>query len=241
MIDRLKRYFVVQDYDTLRVLSDPIRMQILGILIGHEKTGKQIADQMKISGSRSHYHLKELEQKNVVKIVRTEEKNGILQKFYRAVAFDYVIDEELLPVIYSKPVLFQDVLVTQLHMAISRIHNTPSEAFPLIGDADDGSYPFGLSSPFICGAYEFKIARDAARKWIEKYRALLSELEAIDLACRQQAQEDSSEDAHEVFFLQNIGFMTSQEYFVSADEDLPPDYQWAGRGIVRRTNRDRTQ
>ncbi len=227
----MKRYFIVKDHDTLRVLSDPTRMQILGMLISHEKTGKQIAEHMKISASRAHYHLKELERKNLVKVVRTDEKNGILQKFYRAVAFDYVIDEELLPVIYAKPLLFQDVLVTQLHMAIGRVRESPPSSFPFIVEESCSLQP---DAPFISGAYEFKVSREAVQTWIEKYRELLAELEEIDRKCRQQIKEDPSQDAQEVFFLQNVGFMTPREYFVSTDEALPPDYQWAGRGLVRR-------
>ncbi|PSR25449.1 MAG: transcriptional regulator [Sulfobacillus benefaciens] len=231
MTDSLQRYYVVQDHDTLRVLSDPIRMQILGLLISHERTGKQIANHMKMSASKVHYHLKELEHKNLVRVVRTEEKNGILQKFYRAVAFDYVIDEGLLPVIYSKPVLFQDVLITQLHMAIGRVRETPPAAFPLIaGD----SVSFESEAPLVSGAYEFKVERDVVRKWIKKYQALLSELEEMDRECRQRIRENPTQHPQEVFFLQNVGFMTPREYFVSADDDLPPGYQWAGRGLVRR-------
>ena len=60
MTDSLQRYYVVQDHDTLRVLSDPIRMQILGLLISHERTGKQIANHMKMSASKVHYQMPQL-------------------------------------------------------------------------------------------------------------------------------------------------------------------------------------
>ncbi|WP_236841093.1 helix-turn-helix domain-containing protein [Brevibacillus formosus] len=49
------------------------------MLVKEEYTGKQLAT---LSPSKVHYHLKELESHGFVEVVRTEEKNGIVQKFY---------------------------------------------------------------------------------------------------------------------------------------------------------------
>ncbi|WP_051351016.1 ArsR/SmtB family transcription factor [Sulfobacillus thermosulfidooxidans] len=227
----MKHYFVIQDYDTLRILSDPLRMQILGYLIAHEYTGKQIADLMTMAPSKIHYHLKELEDKGLVTVVRTQEKNGIVQKFYRAVAFDYVIDEKLLPIIHSQPTLLQDVLITQLHMVIGRIRETPAGSFPNIAEHVEGA---SLEPPFMGDAYEFKVDRKDLQQWLVKYRSLLKELEELDQSFREAIDRDQRKDPGEIFFLQNVGFVTPTQYFVSEDHELPPGYQWAGRGLVRR-------
>lgn len=223
----MKRYFVITDYDTLRVLNDPLRMQLLGLLIAQEATGKQLADLLHLSPSRVHYHLKELQQRNIVEIVRTQEKNGIVQKFFRAVAFDYLVDEALLPSLQMEPGLAQDVLVTQLQMAIARIYATPEASFPLFGS--DSDKPFLLS-----GAYEFKVAREDLRDWLQRYRKLLSELVTMETEFKRKMAEGLEDDPGHVFFLQNLGFITPQEYFVSTDQELPDGYRWVNRGIVRK-------
>jgi DNA-binding transcriptional ArsR family regulator len=228
----MKRYFVIADYDTLRILNDPLRMQLLGLLIAQEATGKQLADLLHLSPSRVHYHLKELQQRNVVEIVRTQEKNGIVQKFFRAVAFDYLVDEALLPTLQMEPGLAQDILVTQLQMAIARIYATPDTSFPLFS-ADSG----GL--PLLSGSYEFKVGGDELRNWLQRYRQLLTELQTIETEFKKKVAEGLVDDPGHVFFLQNLGFLTPQEYFVSADQDLPDGYRWVNRGIVRKVASER--
>jgi predicted transcriptional regulator len=127
----MRHYCVIADYDTLRVINDPLRMNLLGGLISRAETGKQIADRLGLSASRIHYHLKELEQYGLIEVQHTEEKNGIMQKFYRAIAYDFLIDEELLPIVHNRGTLFQDSVITQLQMTIARVHQTPASDLPI--------------------------------------------------------------------------------------------------------------
>lgn len=221
----MRRYFVIRDHETLRVVNDPLRMQLLGGLITREETGKQIADRLGLSPSRVHYHLKELEHNGLIAVQRTEEKNGIVQKFYRAVAYDFLIDEELLPIVHAHPTLYQDVLVTQMQMAIARIHATPASAFPVLAQSECSGLP-------LSGAFEFKVNPHALKEWILRYHDLIAELQTMEEA---QAQQDGNREPGQVFFLQTLGFMTPEKYFVSDNDEIPAGYQWVSRGIVRRS------
>ncbi|MED4940771.1 helix-turn-helix domain-containing protein [Heyndrickxia coagulans] len=78
--------FYVENLDQLKALSDPFKVKILWEIDEVSKTGKMLADQLHLSPSKVRYHLTELEKVGLVKIDRTEEKNGIVQKFYRSVA-----------------------------------------------------------------------------------------------------------------------------------------------------------
>src|SRR5690625_7837809 len=60
-------------------------------------TGQHLSEILSIPSGKIHYHLKELEKNGLVQIVKTEEKNGIVQKFYQAVAAVFQISEKLLP------------------------------------------------------------------------------------------------------------------------------------------------
>lgn len=224
----MRRYFVISNHETLRAVNDPLRMQLLGGLISREETGKQIADRLGLSPSRVHYHLKELEHNGLIEVQRTEEKNGIVQKFYRAVAYDFLIDEELLPIVHAHPTLYQDVLVTQMQMAIARIHQTPASSFPVFAPPEG-------SGLFLSGVFEFKVEPDALRGWILRYHDLIAELQTME---DSQAQQDENREPGQVFFLQTLGFMTPEKYFVSDNDEIPAGYQWVSRGIVRRSPPD---
>ncbi|MFY0761871.1 helix-turn-helix domain-containing protein [Metabacillus dongyingensis] len=82
----LNKSFKVESLEQLKALSDPMRIKILWKMVEKAKTGKMIADELQIAAPKIHYHLKELEKIGLVIIERTEEKNGIVQKFYRPIA-----------------------------------------------------------------------------------------------------------------------------------------------------------
>ncbi len=225
----MKHYCVIAEYETLRVVNDPLRMNLLGGLIARAETGKQIADRLGLPASRVHYHLKELEHNGLIEVERTEEKNGIMQKFYRAVAYDYLIDEDLLPIIHSTPTLFQDTVVTQLQMTMARVRQAPPSSFPLL-DRREGAVPF------VFGTYEFTLGREELSQWIEKFQTLVAELEHMERAAEAAQSEEGGDPM--VFFFQPLGFMSPDKYLVADDDDFPADYQWVSRGIVRRRQPD---
>ncbi len=82
--------------EQLKALSDPLRMAILARLMEQPYTGQQLARILEVPRSKVHYHLGEMEKNGIVEVVRREEKQGIMQKFYRAVARSIVPSSELL-------------------------------------------------------------------------------------------------------------------------------------------------
>jgi len=72
--------------DELRALSDPLRVMLLRLLREREHTVKELCDLLGESSTRLYYHVGELERVGLVRLVRTEAKSGIVQKYYRSVA-----------------------------------------------------------------------------------------------------------------------------------------------------------
>lgn len=93
----MKNNLIIDDFNQLRALSDPLRAEMMMHLVMRAYTGQQLSEILSIPRGKIHYHLKELEKNGLVQIVKTEEKNGIVQKFYQAVAADFQISEKLLP------------------------------------------------------------------------------------------------------------------------------------------------
>jgi len=88
--------FYVNDLDTLRVLTDPFRLQILGILSPEPQTINQVADKLGLSSSRLYYHFNLLEEHGLVKVVETRTVNNIIEKVFWISAEDIDIHKDLL-------------------------------------------------------------------------------------------------------------------------------------------------
>ena len=87
--------YVLSNYEKAKAICDPLRIKLLKLLIHQELTAKQLASRVHQSSSKIHYHVKELEKQGLIQLVHTVEKGGILEKYYRAVANNYYIDQSL--------------------------------------------------------------------------------------------------------------------------------------------------
>ncbi len=87
---------VIRDLETLRVLSDPLRMQIVTLLRERPRPVKEVAQALGLPPSRLYYHFKLLEQHGLIRVVHTRLVSGIVEKHYRAVAYAFDVDRTLL-------------------------------------------------------------------------------------------------------------------------------------------------
>lgn len=88
--------FSIEDLDTLRMITDPLRFQIMEILDREPLSVNQVADKMGLSASRLYYHFKLLEEHGLIQVVDTRRINNIIEKFYWLTAEDIDINKELL-------------------------------------------------------------------------------------------------------------------------------------------------
>jgi aminopeptidase len=91
----MKDISVLSDLEKVKAICDPLRIKLLKLLIKQDLTAKQLASSVHQSSSKIHYHVKELEKYGLIQLVYTAEKGGILEKYYRAVANNYFIDQSL--------------------------------------------------------------------------------------------------------------------------------------------------
>ena len=70
----------------LRSLADPLRLLLFRLLRERERTVKELCDILGESSTRLYYHVAELERVGLVRLVRTEARSGIVQKYYRSIA-----------------------------------------------------------------------------------------------------------------------------------------------------------
>ena len=91
-----KDVLIIEDLEALKVISDPLRAQIIEILIFQPATVKQIADKLGLAPSKLYYHVNMLEKSGFIVVVETRMVANMQEKYYRAVANSCQIDESLL-------------------------------------------------------------------------------------------------------------------------------------------------
>jgi len=87
--------FMVNDLETLRVLSDPLRLQILEALDNEPQTANQVAKKLGLPVSRLYYHLNQLESIDLIEVVETRIVNNMIEKLYWLTAEEIDIDKNL--------------------------------------------------------------------------------------------------------------------------------------------------
>lgn len=87
--------YTINDLETLKVLADPLRLQIVELCTQAPRTVKQVAAVLNMPPTKLYYHIKQLEERSLVKVVDTRIVSGIVEKQYQAAAYNYRVDREL--------------------------------------------------------------------------------------------------------------------------------------------------
>lgn len=86
----------IQDRETLKVMLDPLRGQILEVLIGTPHTIRQVAAKLGLSSSKLYYHFNLLEKHGLIQVVETRQVGNLVEKHYQAVASSFELTPGLL-------------------------------------------------------------------------------------------------------------------------------------------------
>jgi DNA-binding transcriptional ArsR family regulator len=96
LTDAIAGEAVVPNLETLRVLSDGRRHEILTALIREPLTVRALAEQLRLPRTRLYYHLELLERHGLVRVVQTRMVSGALERTYRAAARTFRVDRSAL-------------------------------------------------------------------------------------------------------------------------------------------------
>src|SRR5690349_18190330 len=76
----------VSDLDAVRALTDPVKMKILEAVGPEPRTVKQLAASLKMVPNNLYYHINQLENLKLIRVVNTRVVSGIIEKQYAAAA-----------------------------------------------------------------------------------------------------------------------------------------------------------
>lgn len=88
--------FWIRDLDTLKVMTDPLRIQIMELLDPAPQTVNFVADKLGLASSRLYYHFNLLEKHGLIRVVNTRTVNNIIEKLYWVTAQDIEIQKDLM-------------------------------------------------------------------------------------------------------------------------------------------------
>jgi DNA-binding transcriptional ArsR family regulator len=88
--------YAFENIEQLRAMADELRIRIVDQLLLHPMTVTQVGEALGIPANKIHYHMRELERLGLVILVETREKSGILEKYYRPVAKNFNVPDDLL-------------------------------------------------------------------------------------------------------------------------------------------------
>lgn len=88
--------FIINDLETLKVVSDPLRLQLLQLLAQQPRTVKELAADLDVPPTKLYYHINLMEKHQLIRVVETRIVSGIVEKQYLRTAFHYRIQRGLL-------------------------------------------------------------------------------------------------------------------------------------------------
>jgi DNA-binding transcriptional ArsR family regulator len=92
----MEEIYLIKDFETLKVIADPIRNQILEILLNKPQNVKEVADKLGLAPSKLYYHFNMLEKFGFLEVVETRQVSNLIEKYYQATATYLSIDPNLL-------------------------------------------------------------------------------------------------------------------------------------------------
>jgi DNA-binding transcriptional ArsR family regulator len=89
MTDSPQGEYLISDFETLKVVADPLRAQIFELLVQDTHTVAQAAEKLGLGASKLYYHFGLLEKVGLIKVVGTRQVRNMVEKDYRA-AYDTI-------------------------------------------------------------------------------------------------------------------------------------------------------
>lgn len=108
--------FEVDDAETLEMLADPVRMEMIERLFDPASV-TELAEAMSVPRTRLYHHVRLLEAAGMIRVVETRRRGAIPEKIYRATAKTYKPSEKFLA--ESPPGQFAAAVVDPL-LALTR-------------------------------------------------------------------------------------------------------------------------
>lgn len=203
----MKAMLTLTTHEQLKALSDPLRSQMMMRLIERPYTGQQLAETLHLSRAKVHYHLKELAKNELITIVRTEEKNGIVQKFYQSVASGFVPAPALLPHKEEISEATRNLALESIERTRKQVLSAPEEAFQFDQSSENPS-----EWSFTIPTLEVTATEEDFKSFAAAFHQLMDQL-------RSKSKEAEQNPNAKLYHISTFGFQIEESSFDWEQED----------------------
>lgn len=163
--------FTVNTLEQLKALTDPLRQELLDRFSNEPMTTKQVADLLGQKPHKLYHHVEVLEQAGLIRLVRTQQNRGTVEKYYEAVARRFTVDHQLLSASQANQAIgeIQAMLVNALQTSlVEAIQFFDDERFQ-----DEDTLPqLALSQTRLrLSAAQLKDLKEKLLEWLEECQA----------------------------------------------------------------------
>lgn len=163
---------VITDWETHKVLVNPLRIRLLELLVDEAQTVKQLATVVDMEPVKLYYHINLLESHGLIRVVDTQVVSGIIEKWYRVTAFNYRIDRKILSLQADDEQAYLDEVFTSIFTGTMELirHSTAVSTIDL---RQNPPHPHSLHLTRSRGY----LSESQVRAFYEKLQALILEFE----------------------------------------------------------------
>jgi len=158
--ETVKDVFKIKDLEQVRLLSDPLKLQLLQAFADGAKTTKQVAGELNESVTKLYRHVDALHDAGLLEIAEEKQKRGTIERTFQAVARRFEADHDLFT--DDKSEEGGEAVREMLQVVEREIGHAIARP-----EASDG--PEAIFMRLHCKASPQRIAQlgDALREWIE--------------------------------------------------------------------------
>jgi DNA-binding transcriptional ArsR family regulator len=168
---RQARSLTLSDLDQVKVLADPLRIRILEQLCTEERTTKQVAELLGEKPTKLYHHVDALERVGLIRLSRTRQNRGTMEKYYIAVARQFRADSRIFSAADAGSEDEGDALQAMISTVLER---TSDEMRALIAQ---GRGKEGIEEQGVLSYLEFQTDRKHGRRIQARLLKLLESLE----------------------------------------------------------------
>jgi DNA-binding transcriptional ArsR family regulator len=156
------------------VLADPLRLRILEELCAAERTTKQVAQRLGEKPTKLYHHVEALERVGLIRLARTRQNRGTIEKYYLAVARQFRADSRIFSTADAGPTAEGGALQTMISTMLDR---TAEEMRGLIAQ---GFGRQGIEEQGVLSYLELRTTAGEGRRLQTRLLKLLKSLEDND-------------------------------------------------------------
>lgn len=188
---------VIDTPETLRIITDPLRLRMLELLRQQPRTVTELAGLLDVPRTKLYYHIGLLEEHDLVAVASTRVVSGITERHYRATAYRLSIDKSLLGAAAGSGSPLELFLSIVLDEAASDILRAVDAG---LIDLDQTHHDSIQPRRLLIGRTWFRFTQEELKTFSERYDALVAEFAdhaVFESACGSPSEAEPEGDLYE--------------------------------------------